>query len=48
MSSTYSEITKAVKAGDKKHINVSYTPEIYRVLKYFKKITQDLKEKDII
>ena len=33
MSALYSEIRKAVKQGNKKLINVTYTPEIYRVFK---------------
>ena len=33
MSSIYSEIRKEVKAGNKKLINVSYTPEIYKIFK---------------
>ena len=33
MSSLYSEIRKEVKAGNKKLINVTYTPEIYRIFK---------------
>ena len=33
MSSLYSELKKAIKQGNKKLINVTYTPEIYRVFK---------------
>jgi transposase InsO family protein len=33
MSALYSELRKAIKQGNKKHINVTYTPEIYRVFK---------------
>jgi hypothetical protein len=36
MSSLYSELRKEVKAGNKKLINVSYSPEIYRVFKVLK------------
>jgi hypothetical protein len=36
MSSLYSELRKEVKAGNKKQINVSYSPEIYRVFKILK------------
>ena len=33
MSALYSELRKEVKAGNKKNINVSYTPEIYKIFK---------------
>jgi IS4 transposase len=33
MSALYSELRKAIKQGNKKLINVTYTPEIYRVFK---------------
>ena len=33
MSALYSEIRKEIKAGNKKLINVSYTPEIYKIFK---------------
>ena len=33
MSALYSELRKAIKQGNKKLINVSFTPEIYRVFK---------------
>ena len=33
MTSIYSELRKQVKAGNKKLINVSYTPEIYKIFK---------------
>ena len=36
MSSLYSELRREVKAGHKKLINVSYSPEIYRVFKIIK------------
>lgn len=36
MSSLYSELRKEVKQGNKKLINVSYSPEIYRVFKVLK------------
>lgn len=36
MSSIYSEIRKQVKAGNKKLINIGYTPEIYRIFKVLK------------
>ena len=38
MSSIYSELRKEIKQGNKKLINISYTPEIYRI---FKIITED-------
>ena len=36
MSSLYSELRREVKAGNKKLINVSYSPEIYRIFKILK------------
>ena len=36
MSALYSELRKQVKAGNKKLINVTYTPEIYRIFKIIK------------
>jgi len=33
MSALYSELRKEIKAGNKKLINVSYTPEIYKIFK---------------
>ena len=36
MSSLYSELRKQVKAGKKKLINVSYSPEIYKIFKIIK------------
>jgi hypothetical protein len=36
MSSLYSELRKQVKAGKKKLINVSYSPEIYKIFKVLK------------
>jgi len=36
MSSLYSELRKQVKAGKKKLINVSYSPEIYKIFKVIK------------
>ena len=36
MSSLYSELRREVKQGNKKLINVSYSPEIYRVFKIIK------------
>ena len=33
MSALYSELSKEIKAGNKKLINVSYTPEIYKIFK---------------
>jgi hypothetical protein len=33
MSALYSELRKEIKAGNKKLINVNYTPEIYKIFK---------------
>ena len=36
MSALYSEIRREVKAGNKKLINVTYSPDIYRIFKIIK------------
>ena len=38
MSALYSQIRKEIKAGNKKLINVSYTPEIYKIFKVIDEI----------
>ena len=46
MSSIYSEIRKEVKTGNKKLVNVTYTPDIYKTSKVLQEDHPGFKEND--
>ena len=47
MSSIYSEIIKPINAGNKKNINVAYTPEIYIIFKILQENHPGYERKDL-